>query len=59
MNGGRISGLFNSIFGELLLDKDCANILEDPNADQMDKYDLIKLSAIASQIISVKYHNDT
>ena len=59
MNGGRSSGLFNSIFGELLLDKDCANILEDPNADQMDKYDFIKLSAIASQIISVKYYNDT
>ena len=38
MNGGKISGMFNSMFGELLLDRDCANILDDPNADPMDKY---------------------
>ncbi|XP_064390313.1 HCLS1-associated protein X-1-like [Halichondria panicea] len=32
-----MNGLFGSMFGELFLNRDCASILQDPNADPMDK----------------------
>ena len=32
-----MNGLFGSMYGELFLNRDCASILQDPNADPMDK----------------------
>lgn len=40
MSGNRFSDLFNSMFGESSLEKDCGKILKDPNADPIDKLGL-------------------